>query len=530
MRYTQLMIADWLSRPVAGSSAWPARALRACSACAVLCVPEALTRVPPPLISSPHSNRQAAAMLRAPSGGASAAAAGSRPVVLSLFRTMLRWLNQPVVKEVPFHAGELPPELLALGLTRQQLTNREGLRSAISANFRRRAALSDPALVSQALDVGFLGLQYLSGLTGILERAQERREQNRNRDGIRFRVGEVVRHRLFSYRGVVLGWDRRPTIDVSGWDGVAETESRENQPFFHVAIDAHDCAHFLGSGAGGMVRRRLMYVAQENLKLEESMLERRVHSDLVASATENFDPILGRFVVQEQIAYQYPADVLLDAPSLQHKQYAIMQAKLVDASRRVERQVQLLAKRLSDDIQRHFGVLERFDEPVKGILVQLDRMAATSLSGGRQHQHGKHNLEQLLGGYRALGLLKNLFVLSQDLHTSRAGAEEERGGEAFAFELGQVVRHRQLGWRGVVAGTERFPRIPLASDPAWLEPSHPHYWVRPRTDRAGAGSDSWMLAIFSAPWYQLQAHLASQSFLPHFSLLSLHTGHRQRGG
>jgi hypothetical protein len=32
-------------------------------------------------------------------------------------------------------------------------------------------------------------------------------------------VGDVVSHRLFTVRGVVVGWDPRPVVDVSAWNG-----------------------------------------------------------------------------------------------------------------------------------------------------------------------------------------------------------------------------------------------------------------------------------------------------------------------
>lgn len=43
--------------------------------------------------------------------------------------------------------------------------------------------------------------------------------------------------------------------------------------------------------------------------------------------------------------------------------------------------------------------------------------------------------------------------------------------------------------RGVVAGIERFPKIPLPSDPDWLEPMHPHYrLIVNEEDREAAAS------------------------------------------
>lgn len=405
---------------------------------------------------------------------------GSRAVGLSLYRMLLRWLHQPIVREVPFLAGDLPPELVALGLSRQQLSGRDGVKDAIVSSFRSRAALTDPAEVGQALDLGFKGLQYLNGLTAVLMRARERRQSNMDRQGVQFRVGEVVRHKLFSYRGVVVGWDRRPTMDVSGWDGVVQTQSGPDQPFYHIACDAHDVAHFLGgSGSGGPVRRRLMYVAQENLSLEEHEMERRVHSDVIASACQHYDNVAGRFVVEERIGYMYPADV--GAPSWSQQPHrknlrrSSEQAKLIDAARRVERQVQTLALRLHEDIQRQFGGTERFEEPVDGLLALLKRMMAapsatpaeppSAADGGgpghlvsrQQQQFRKQKrvavaaaagsrLQQVQGGYDALRALRDLYVLCEDLYASRMGmGSQEQGGVMFG--VGEVVRHSTLGYR-----------------------------------------------------------------------------------
>jgi hemimethylated DNA binding protein len=401
----------------------------------------------------------------AASGGrrmsSSSSSSSSRPVVRSLYRLMLRWLNQPVVKHTPFLGGDLPPELLGLGLRRQQLMNREGARDAIVSTFRSRAALADPADVSRALDVGFKGLQYLNGLTGVLERAQERRRNNlEDRKGVQYRVGDVVRHQLFSYRGVILGWDRRPTIDVSSWDGVVQTTRGPDQPFYHVAPDSHDVAHFLGGG----VRRKLMYVAEDNLRVVPNQLERRVHSDVIESACSMYDTVTGRFVLEERIAYQYPADVggQQQQPPQQHHHHrknlrlSAEQAKMIDAARHVQRQVGLLAQRLHHDLQRQFGVLERFDDPVKSLIELLVRMVGTEgASSPGDHERPQQlkqqkrpppdsKLQSVVGGYDSLRSLGALFALAEDLHASRLGSKQRDG---VAFELGQVVRHSSLGYR-----------------------------------------------------------------------------------
>lgn len=78
-------------------------------------------------------------------------------------------------------------------------------------------------------------------------RAQaKRRADHADRIGIRFVVGEVLRHKKFGYRGVVIGWDRRPQVDVSDWEGVVGLPSGIKQPFYRVLPDMSDCDEFFG--------------------------------------------------------------------------------------------------------------------------------------------------------------------------------------------------------------------------------------------------------------------------------------------
>jgi len=77
-----------------------------------------------------------------------------------------------------------------------------------------------------------------------------------------FRVGDVVSHKKFGYRGVVVGWDQRPLFDVRDWTGVLGLPSAQEQPFYRVIPDEADVERVLGEGQ----YRPHFYVAQENLE------------------------------------------------------------------------------------------------------------------------------------------------------------------------------------------------------------------------------------------------------------------------
>ena len=67
---------------------------------------------------------------------------------------------------------------------------------------------------------------------------------------------QVLRHRKFGFRAVVFGWDARPQIDVSQWDGVVGLPSGPSQPFYRMVPDDGDCYSLLGGPRG------VRYVAQ----------------------------------------------------------------------------------------------------------------------------------------------------------------------------------------------------------------------------------------------------------------------------
>lgn len=76
---------------------------------------------------------------------------------------------------------------------------------------------------------------------------------------IRFQVGDLVHHKKFGFRGVVVGWDPFPVIDVSRWDGLQQIENPKDWPFYHVIPDKDDCRETFGG------ERLSRYVCEENL-------------------------------------------------------------------------------------------------------------------------------------------------------------------------------------------------------------------------------------------------------------------------
>ena len=72
----------------------------------------------------------------------------------------------------------------------------------------------------------------------------------------RFVPGELVRHRRYGYRGVVVAFDLECQAD-EGWYRANRTQPKRDQPWYHVLVDG--AAH-------------TTYAAEENLRADDSPL------------------------------------------------------------------------------------------------------------------------------------------------------------------------------------------------------------------------------------------------------------------
>ena len=119
-------------------------------------------------------------------------------------------------------------------------THAEGDEGAEGDGAERDGALSD--CFRTMSDVGAL-FDYIAS-----NRAE--RDAKADRSGVDFRVGQVLRHRKFGFRAAVFGWERRPQVDVSSWDGVQGLPSGAEQPFYRMIPDMADCVRLLGGPRG----------------------------------------------------------------------------------------------------------------------------------------------------------------------------------------------------------------------------------------------------------------------------------------
>ncbi|MEH6344291.1 MAG: heat shock protein HspQ [Bermanella sp.] len=72
---------------------------------------------------------------------------------------------------------------------------------------------------------------------------------------VKFSVGELIHHKLFKYRGVIVDIDVNFQGSEDWYETVAKSRPPKNKPWYHVLV--HDSQH-------------TTYVAQRNLQADEN--------------------------------------------------------------------------------------------------------------------------------------------------------------------------------------------------------------------------------------------------------------------
>ena len=81
------------------------------------------------------------------------------------------------------------------------------------------------------------------------------KEANTDISQAQFSVGELVTHRLFHYRGVIIDVDANFQLTDEWYDMVAQSQPPRNLPWYHVLV--HQAQH-------------TTYVAERNLETDSS--------------------------------------------------------------------------------------------------------------------------------------------------------------------------------------------------------------------------------------------------------------------
>jgi len=130
------------------------------------------------------------------------------------------------------------------------------------------------------------------------------------KEHIQFSLGQVVKHKLYGFRGVVAAWDAKPRMDVSNWDGLQGVENPNEKPFYHIYPDVNDCIEAFGGP------RSFRYVCQDNLELSSSN-ENPLELKLDVDPEEwKWDGEKGNYIASAEMKFMYAEDLGEDETTL----------------------------------------------------------------------------------------------------------------------------------------------------------------------------------------------------------------------
>lgn len=97
-----------------------------------------------------------------------------------------------------------------------------------------------------------------------------------------FSVGEIVHHKLFGYRGVIVDVDAKCEATDQWYEQVARSRPPKDKPWYHVLVDGSDHS---------------TYVAQQNLEADGLLTP--IHHPLVDEVFAGLEN--GRYIRKDRI-------------------------------------------------------------------------------------------------------------------------------------------------------------------------------------------------------------------------------------
>ena len=149
-------------------------------------------------------------------------------------------------------------------------------------------------------EVTVMHLKHLLSLSlELSEMLWQRRVAVQNKDRVHYQVGDIVQHKKYGFRGVVVAWDPYPSVDVSRWDGLTEIDQPEQYPFYHVVPDEDDAIAAFGG------ERPLRYVCEANMQPCPPS-DTKLNVDLEPEWV--YDPTNGRYIAPDELKVRNTAE------------------------------------------------------------------------------------------------------------------------------------------------------------------------------------------------------------------------------
>ena len=184
------------------------------------------------------------------------------------------------------------------------------LRDTVRHAFRAHQSWTDPDDCRDLVDSAFAALRQAHARVGVLEDP----DWTPRPPTIKFRVGQIVRHQKYNYRGVIVGWDTtcRQTRTWMRINRIGSLKHAEHQPFYQLLVDRNDDP-----------RRDRTYCAEENLMDELEFWDaggcgegeggsgggkEALCCPDVDEFFDSYNPETNWYTLNEQLRQQYPED------------------------------------------------------------------------------------------------------------------------------------------------------------------------------------------------------------------------------
>ena len=439
------------------------------------------------------------------------------PVVIALYRQLLRWCQStdpriPLAHYIPpvhLQAPQIDAEALMIlkndndddsiqqllpstamihnhddGTTLQltcPIQNSTDVRDLFRAMFRLHSKSTTKDDQKQRITTAFEALKSLNELTEALDVLQQHRIQHSNRQGVQFRVGQVVRHVREEWRGVIVGWERlsssssttpNTSLTQKTYDKnpVENDDSQQQQASsstdrirYSILLDSGDAhMHYTKRREPGDLSSAQVH--QPDLVLVDDLTLCRIRSTYSSQHFERFDSETKRFVPNAMKLYEFPADFEEEETGDRQIQPSLLSPDVESAAKSVITGVQNLAHHLKDMILGGRSSAPELEQLklLSFVLRRVEELSMGNVTTTKekiQYPNREAIPADKLATFHLRALL-NLTVEVGELLWQRKTTLESK--VQTKFNVGDIVEHKRYGFRGVVVAWDPKPLVDVS--------------------------------------------------------------------
>lgn len=341
------------------------------------------------------------------------------------------------------------------------LTNSADAKQFFRAIFRMNAypppetspssTFDSTTLRKEQVSLAFEGLKSLNEVSiQKIKILMDLRAQHWDRTGVNFRVGQVVKHNSQNWRGVVFGWNRvdrkSSTKDQTATSATSLTQKsyQSSNPndddlvSYIVALDWGDASIVQQSNRQV---QSIMEAKQSELSLVKDPDLLRIRNGQLGEHFGRFDAETRCFVPGEVSSFVYPSDTLDEEWSNYRNPSDATAQEIIDG-------IQNMAEYLRNIVLGYTSAPEsRQLSILSSMLDRISKISAGDVIPGEERFKSNSFMTQSLMRHHLQQFMNLVVELNDTLWTRRASKETDR---TIKYSLGQVVRHKKYGFRGVV--------------------------------------------------------------------------------